>query len=105
MDTVPAQIFSALADARLMAASRCIPGVCGVLASSWSWRTIRTPNSAQSGKALVMTDSVDSQERVDGEVTGFTFLASGRILIADRSRQGRQWSNARQRRVRRMSAG
>jgi uncharacterized RmlC-like cupin family protein len=35
MTTVPAQSFSAPARAWVMAAARFIPGVCGVLISSW----------------------------------------------------------------------
>src|SRR3954452_5620560 len=49
MTTVPAQSFSAPARAASMAASRCIPGVCGVFESSSPACTTRTPCSRQSG--------------------------------------------------------
>src|ERR1700730_5157904 len=43
MTTVPAHNFSAPARAAVMAAARFIPGVCGVLTSSSSACTTRTP--------------------------------------------------------------
>src|SRR5579884_751350 len=49
MVAVPAQSFSAPARARLMAAARVMPGVCGVLASSCPALTMRTPCCFQSG--------------------------------------------------------
>src|SRR5579864_4169008 len=43
MRTVPAQIFCAPTRAKLIAAARFIPGVCGVLVSSWSPGMTFTP--------------------------------------------------------------
>src|ERR1700679_761664 len=48
MFTVPAQIFWAPTRAKLIAAARFIPGVCGVLVSSWSPLITRTPLCRQS---------------------------------------------------------
>src|SRR3954468_2076566 len=48
MWTVPAQIFCAPTRAKLIAAARFIPGVCGVLVSSWSPGITLTPCSFQS---------------------------------------------------------
>src|SRR5215469_18619770 len=55
MVTVPAQIFCAPARAKLIAAARSIPGVCGVLRSSWSAGMTLTPSVRQS---RVLLDSV-----------------------------------------------
>src|SRR6266853_1368457 len=41
--TVPAQIFCAPTRAKLIAAARFMPGVCGVLVSSWSPGMTLTP--------------------------------------------------------------
>src|SRR5581483_10122092 len=49
MTALPAQSFSLPARARSIAAARFMPGVCGVLESSWSARTMRTPLCSQSG--------------------------------------------------------
>src|SRR6266446_4773732 len=46
--TVPAQIFCAPTRAKLIAAARFIPGVCGVLVSSWSPGMTLTPLVFQS---------------------------------------------------------
>src|SRR5437773_3396975 len=43
MWTVPAQIFCAPTRAKLIAAARFMPGVCGVLVSSWSPGMTLTP--------------------------------------------------------------
>jgi hypothetical protein len=48
MVTVPAQIFSAPARARLIAAARDMPGVCGVFGSSESPGMTFTPLWRQS---------------------------------------------------------
>src|SRR5216684_6254412 len=48
MWTVPAQIFCAPTRAKLIAAARFIPGVCGVLVSSWSPGITLTPLVFQS---------------------------------------------------------
>src|SRR6185295_17871920 len=48
MWTVPAQIFCAPTRAKLIAAARFIPGVCGVLVSSWSPGMTLTPLVFQS---------------------------------------------------------
>src|SRR5690348_18249021 len=48
MCTVPAQIFCAPTRAKLIAAARFMPGVCGVLVSSWSPGITLTPCSFQS---------------------------------------------------------
>src|ERR1700733_13228398 len=48
MWTVPAQIFCAPTRAKLIAAARFMPGVCGVLVSSWSPGITLTPCSFQS---------------------------------------------------------
>src|SRR3954469_18792726 len=48
MSPVPAQIFCAPTRAKLIAAERFIPGVCGVLVSSWSPGITLTPCSFQS---------------------------------------------------------
>src|ERR1700733_10825331 len=48
MLTVPAHIFCAPTRAKLIAAARFIPGVCGVLVSSWSPGITLTPCSFQS---------------------------------------------------------
>src|SRR6185312_4673732 len=48
MCTVPAQIFCAPTRAALIAAARFIPGVCGVLVSSWLALITRTPLCRQS---------------------------------------------------------
>src|SRR4051794_26528522 len=58
MTTVPAQSFSAPARARVMAAIRLIPGVWGVLGSSSSPRTTRTPRSRQSVTSAVWRSRV-----------------------------------------------
>jgi len=57
--TVPAQSFCAPALARLIAAARVIPGVCGVFRSSSPALTMRTPWSRQSVPlaAAVITSS------------------------------------------------
>src|SRR5918996_3626853 len=47
--TVPAQSLLAPALAKLIAAARVMPGVCGVLRSSSEALTMRTPWSRQSG--------------------------------------------------------
>src|SRR3954447_8823384 len=49
MTTVPAHSFSAPARAVVIAASRCMPGVCAVFGSSSPARTTRTPCRRQSG--------------------------------------------------------
>src|SRR5579864_4360139 len=46
--TVPAQIFCAPTRAKLIAAARFMPGVCGVLVSSWSPGMTLTPLVFQS---------------------------------------------------------
>src|SRR5947199_6601165 len=48
MWTVPAQIFCAPTRAKLIAAARFMPGVCGVLVSSWSPGMTLTPCVFQS---------------------------------------------------------
>src|SRR6266478_3162654 len=48
MWTVPAQIFCAPTRAKLIAAARFMPGVCGVLVSSWSPGMTLTPLVFQS---------------------------------------------------------
>src|ERR1700693_3895362 len=48
MCTVPAQIFWAPTRAKLIAAARFMPGVCGVLVSSWSPGMTLTPLVFQS---------------------------------------------------------
>src|SRR5713226_5761914 len=48
MWTVPAQIFCAPTRAKLIAAARFMPGVCGVLVSSWSPEMTLTPLVFQS---------------------------------------------------------
>src|SRR5215510_875542 len=52
--TVPAQSFSAPARARVIAAARFMPGVCGVLMSSSFECTTRTPSSFHFGLAVLM---------------------------------------------------
>src|SRR4051794_23998033 len=53
MATVPAHSLSAPARAAVIAAARLMPGVCGVLTSSWWARTTRTPCSRQSGAGML----------------------------------------------------
>src|SRR4051794_39167716 len=65
MTTVPAHSFSAPARAAVIAAARLMPGVCGVLASSWSSRTTRTPCSRQSVVAPHALDDADRLLRGD----------------------------------------
>src|SRR5688572_30599097 len=57
MTTVPAQSFSAPARACVIAAARFIPGVCGVLMSSSSECTTRTPSYFHFGSEPVVTFS------------------------------------------------
>src|SRR5205823_9071821 len=52
MWTVPAQIFCAPTRAKLIAAARFMPGVCGVLVSSWSPGMTLTPLVFQSMSVL-----------------------------------------------------
>ena len=53
---VPAQSFCAPVRARLIAAARLIPSVCGVLGSSSPPGITRTPSRRQSGRfALSLT--------------------------------------------------
>src|SRR5690242_9597313 len=75
MITVPAQSFSAPARARVIAAARFMPGVCGVLmSSSFAWTT-RTPRCFHLDSALMSelpgsfrVDSLPQHRlRLDGE--------------------------------------
>src|SRR5687767_13849985 len=58
MTTVPAHSFSAPARAVVIAAARLMPGVCGVLGSSSSARTTRTPSWRQSDAMGVLIAQV-----------------------------------------------
>src|SRR3954465_9262460 len=53
--TVPAQSFSAPVRARVMAAARFMPGVCGVLMSSSLDLTTRTPSNFHFGLPACMS--------------------------------------------------
>src|SRR5881275_2428370 len=64
--TVPAQIFCAPTRAKLIAAARFMPGVCGVLVSSWSPGITLTPFVFQSVAPLSCC-SLISLLRVTGQ--------------------------------------
>src|SRR5450755_372073 len=59
MITVPAHSFSAPVRAVVTAAARVMPGVCGVLMSSSSLRTTRTPLVRQSVATLGVFHGLD----------------------------------------------
>src|SRR4029078_7693971 len=64
MCTVPAQIFCAPTRAKLIAAARFMPGVCGVLVSSWSPGMTLTPCSFQSTCACSLISQSPTVERL-----------------------------------------
>src|SRR5918996_6535340 len=78
-ETVPAQSLCAPALAKLIAAARVIPGVCGVLKSSSDALTIRTPCSRQSvlGAASVMAHVLLCPRAIVERETG-----NARVLFA-----------------------
>src|SRR5215471_15319814 len=84
MIAVPAQIFSAPADARLIAASRCMPGVCGVLGSNPPCRTIRTPDSRhREGMPAMPASEGIGRCWPESYADGLAAATSARALILD----------------------
>src|SRR5450755_4685020 len=93
MITVPAHSFSAPVRAVVTAAARVMPGVCGVLMSSSSLRTTRTPLVRQSVTTLGVFHGLDQGV---AEETGFRRQAPGLCyrpnptarIVAKRARRG-----------------